>query len=110
MDPSEKGAVADFDDKIKNISELIGDIFECDLGSVDFNASAWKAFAREVSLLCFDEDDFAIDSGVNREVAAHESARTSNFRCASLADENFTSLDLLATKTLDAKSLAGIVV
>ena len=77
---------------------------------MDFNAGAWEALAGEMSFLGLDEDDLTIDGGVNRKVAAHESARAGDFRCASLADENFTSLDLLATKTLDAKSLAGIVV
>ena len=77
---------------------------------MDFDASAWKASTREVSLFGLYEDDLAIDSSVNRKVAAHESARAGNLRSASLADENFTSLDLLATETLDAKSLAGIVV
>lgn len=77
---------------------------------MNFDAGAWKALAGEMSFLGLDEDDLTIDGGVNRKVAAHESARAGDFRCASLADENFTSLDLLATKTLDAKSLAGIVV
>jgi len=77
---------------------------------VNFDAGAWEALAGEMSFLGLDEDDLTIDGGVNRKVAAHESARAGDFRCASLADENFTSLDLLATKTLDAKSLAGIVV
>ena len=77
---------------------------------MDFNAGAWEALAGEMSFLGLDEDDLTVDGGVNRKVAAHESARAGDFRCASLADENFTSLDLLATKTLDAKSLAGIVV
>ena len=109
MDTGKKGLSTNCSSEIKNISELVGDIFDA-LSSVNFDASAWKALAREVGLLGLDEDDLAIDSGVNRVVAAHESARTSNLRCASLADENFTSLNLLATKTLDAKSLAGIVV
>lgn len=77
---------------------------------MNFDAGAWEALAGEMSFLGLDEDDLTIDGGVNRKVAAHESARAGDFRCASLADENFTSLDLLATKTLDAKSLAGIVV
>ena len=77
---------------------------------MNFDAGAWEALAGEMSFLGLDEDDLTIDGGVNRKVAAHESARAGDFRCASLADENFTSLDLLAAKTLDAKSLAGIVV
>ena len=77
---------------------------------MNFDAGAWKAAAREVSLLSLNEDDFAVDGCMDGKVAAHESARAGKLSCASLANENFTSLYLLATKTLDAKSLAGIVV
>ena len=77
---------------------------------VNFDAGAANALAREVALLGLHEDDLAIDSGVDREVAAHESARASKFRSAGLADENFASLDGLATKALDAEALASIVV
>ncbi len=77
---------------------------------MNFDAGAWEALAGEMSFLGLDEDDLTIDGGVNRKVAAHESARAGKLSCASLANENFTSLYLLATKTLDAKSLAGIVV
>ena len=80
------------------------------LSSVYFDAGAWKAATREVGLLGLNEDYLAIDCGMDSEVAAHESAWAGNLSCASLANENFTSLDLLATKALDAKSLAGIVV
>ena len=80
------------------------------LSGMNFDASARHAFAGEVILLGLYEDDLAINCGMDSEVAAHESAWAGNLSCASLANENFTSLDLLATKTLDAKSLAGIVV
>ena len=56
---------------------------------VNFNAGAANALAGEVALLGLHEDDLAIDSSVDREVAAHESARASKFRSAGLADENF---------------------
>ena len=85
----------------------MGDIL---LGCVNFDASAWNAAAGEMILLSLNEDNLAVDSCVNREVAAHESARASNLGCASLADENFTGLDGLATKALDAEALASIVV
>jgi hypothetical protein len=77
---------------------------------VNFDASAAYALAREVILLGFDEDDLAIDGGMNREIAAHESAWACEFSCASLANENFTGLYGLATKALDAEALASIVV
>ena len=80
------------------------------LSGVNFDAGARHALAREVILLGLNEDNFAINSGMNSEVAAHESARAGKLRSASLTDENFASLDLLTTETLDAKSLAGIVV
>jgi hypothetical protein len=77
---------------------------------VNFDAGAWNALAREVILLGLHEDDLAIDSGVDREVAAHERARTSNLGSASLANKNFTGFDGLATKAFDTKALASIVV
>ena len=80
------------------------------LGGVNLNASAWHALAGEVILLGLYEDYLTIDSGMDSEVAAHESARAGNLSSAGLANENFTSLYLLAAETLDAKSLAGIVV
>ena len=61
-------------------------------------------------LLGLYEDNLAVDSGMDSEVAAHESARAGKLSSAGLANENFTSLDLLTTEALDAKSLAGIVV
>ncbi len=80
------------------------------LSGVNFYASAWDAFAGEVAFLGLDEDNFAINCSMDSKVAAHVSARASELSSTSLADENFASLYLLATKTLDAKSLAGIVV
>ena len=80
------------------------------LSSVDFDASAANVLAGEVALLGLNEDDLAVDSGMNREVTAHESARASDLGCASLADENFAGFDSLATKALDAEALASIVV
>ena len=75
-----------------------------------FDASAWYALARKMAFLGFNENNFAIDGCMNGKIAAHEGARTGDLRSASLTDENFASLYLLATETLDAKSLAGIVV
>jgi hypothetical protein len=80
------------------------------LGGVNFDASAADVLAREMILLRLDEDDFAVDGSMNREVTAHESAWASKLRCAGLANEDFTGLDGLATKALDAEALASIVV
>ena len=77
---------------------------------MNFDAGAANALAREVALLGLHEDNLAIDGSMNREVAAHESARASELCCASLADENFAGFDSLATKALDAEALASIVV
>lgn len=97
--------------KIKNIS-VFAEIFDNlhNLGSVNFNAGAWYALAGEMVLFSLDEDYFAINRSMNSEVAAHESARAGKLSSAGLANENFASLHLLTTETLDAKSLAGIVV
>ena len=80
------------------------------LSGVNFDAGAWDVLAGEMAFLGLYEDDFAINSGMNSEVAAHESARAGKLRSAGLTDEDLASLDLLTTETLDAKSLAGIVV
>jgi hypothetical protein len=80
------------------------------LSSVDFDAGAANALAGEVVLLGLDEDNLAIDSGMNREVTAHEGAWACELSCAGLANENFTGLYGLATKALDAEALASIVV
>ena len=77
---------------------------------MNFNAGARYALAREVILLGLNENNLTVDGCMDGKIAAHEGARTGNLRSASLTDENFASLDLLATETLDAKSLAGIVV
>ena len=77
---------------------------------MNFDAGALDVLAREVALLGLHEDDLAINGSVDREVAAHESARASELGCTGLADENFASLDGLATKALDAEALASIVV
>ena len=81
-----------------------------DLGGVNFNTGARHALAREVALLGLHEDNLTINSCMDGEVAAHESARTGKLRSTGLTDENLASLNGLATKTLDAKSLAGVVV
>ncbi len=97
--------------EIKNISDLLGDILIIAiLSSVNFDAGAWNAFAREVIILGLYENNFTIDGCMDGEIAAHEGARTGNLRSASLTDEDFASLYLLATETLDAKSLDSIVV
>ena len=80
------------------------------LGSVNFDASAADILAGEVILLGLNEDDLTINGGMDGEVAAHESARTSDLCSASLTDENFAGLNSLATKALDAEALASIVV
>ena len=76
--------------------------FWLNLGCVNFNAGAWNAFAREMVFLSLDEDYFAINRCMNREVTAHERARASDLRSASLANKYFASANRLTTKTLDA--------
>ena len=76
---------------------------------VDFYADAWKGAAREVGLLSLDEGDDAISGGVNGEIARHIGAFASNLSGTSLADENFSVLDGLATKTLDTETLTCII-
>lgn len=99
-----------FFEKIKNISATTEIFNNYTLSGVNFDASARYAFAGEVILLGLYKDDLAINRGMDSEVAAHKSARAGNLSSAGLANENFTSLHLLTAETLDAKSLAGIVV
>lgn len=47
--------------------------------------------------------------GVDGEVAAAERAVTCALGVASLSDDDLTGLNFLATKNLDAKSLAGAI-
>ena len=94
----------------KNLPERGDFSFAFTLSSVDFDAGAANALAGEVVLLGLDEDNLAIDSGMNREVTAHEGAWACELSCAGLANENFTGLYGLATKALDAEALASIVV
>ena len=77
---------------------------------MNFYASAWNVFAREMTLFSLNEDDLTIDSGMDSEIAAHECAWARNFSGASLTNENFASLYALATKTLNAEPLTGIIV
>lgn len=53
---------------------------------MNFDTSAWNAAAREVVLFRFDEEDFAINGGMNGKIAADKSTRPSNFGCAGLAN------------------------
>lgn len=79
------------------------------LGSVNFDASAWNVVAREVGLFGLYESNFAINRGMDSEIATHKGAWAGDFCRASLTDEDFASLDGLAAKALDAKALAGVI-
>lgn len=71
---------------------------------------AWLGLASEGRLLDLLEADNTTVSGVDGVVAAHVCARASNLRSACLANEDFTSVDLLATEALDAKARPGVIV
>ena len=58
----------------------------------------------------FNKGDDAIFSSMNREVFGHVSAWAGDFGRAGLADDDFTVFDFLTTKTLNTKSLTGVVV
>ena len=62
-----------------------------------------------MSFLSFDKSNYTIFGSVDRIITRHIGARTSKFRGAGLADENFAVFDFLATETLDAEALASIV-
>lgn len=76
-----------------------------------FDEDLGAAFGFAGETLGFDvlESDAACNGRVDSEVAAHVCAWTSLLGLTNLADKHFASVDLLATKTLDAEALAGRV-
>jgi hypothetical protein len=60
-------------------------------------------------LFGLDEGHDSIPRGMNCEISRHICAWTSNLGSTSLAHQNLTISDFLATKALDAKALASIV-
>lgn len=77
---------------------------------MNFYASAWNGAAGEMLFLGLYEDNFAVDCGMNGEVATHECTWACNLGCAGLADKYFASVDLLAAETFDTETLAGVIV
>jgi len=71
---------------------------------------AGGGFAGEAFHLDAAEGNYAIFGGVNREVAGHKGAGTSQLGAANLANQNFTLADFLTTKALQAQALTGRVV
>lgn len=80
------------------------------LRCADAHLGAWLGLASEGRLLDLLEADDTTVSGVDGVVAAHVRTRASNLRSACLADEDLTSIDLLATEALDAKACPSVIV
>ena len=80
------------------------------LRCADTHLGAWLGLASEGRLLDLLEADNTTVSGVDGVVAAHVCTRAGNLRSACLADEDFTSVDLLATEALDAKARPSVIV
>lgn len=74
------------------------------------DAGTRNSFARKMAFFNLIESNNTINSSVDCEVFANVCAGTSDFGAASLANENFSITDLLATKALHTKALAGVVV
>lgn len=74
-----------------------------------FYAHARHTFARKMAFFSLHEGDYAIFGGMDREISAHVSARTSDLGSTSLADQNFAIFDFLSTESLHAKPLPSIV-
>jgi hypothetical protein len=68
---------------------------------------AWHGFAAEALNAYFAKANHAVFGGMNSEVAAYKCAITGKFGLADLPNDNFTSVDFLATKTLHTQALAG---
>ena len=62
-----------------------------------------------MSFLGLHESNYTILGCMNREITRHIGARTCKFGCTSLTNEDLAVFDFLATKALDAKALASIV-
>lgn len=80
------------------------------LRCADAHLGAWLGLASEGRLLDLLEADNTTVSGVDGVVAAHVRTRASNLRSACLANEDLTSVDLLATEALDAKACPSVIV
>ena len=80
------------------------------LRCADTHLGAWLGLAGEGRLLDLLEADDTTVSGGDGVVAAHVRARASNLRSACLANEDLTSIDLLATEALDAKTRPSVIV
>ena len=80
------------------------------LRCADAHLGAWLGLATEGRLLDLLEADNTTVSGVDGVVAAHVCARAGNLRSACLANEDFTSVDLLATEALDTKARPSVIV
>ena len=80
------------------------------LRCADAHLGAWLGLASEGRLLDLLEADDTTVSGVDGVVAAHVRARAGNLCSACLADEDLTSIDLLATEALDAKARPSVIV
>jgi len=77
------------------------------LDNADFGTR--RSFACEAGFLYLREGNDTVFRRVDSEVAADKRTRTCNFRATSLANENFTGRNSLATKALYTEALPGIV-
>ena len=76
----------------------------------DLDADARNGLAGEMGLFSFDKSDNPVFRGVNGEVPRNVSPGAGDFGAAGLANEDLAALYFLATKTLDAETLASVVV
>ena len=76
---------------------------------MNLDADTGEGLAGEVGLFGLDEGDDAVSGGMDGEIAGDVGSLASNLRGASLADDDFAVLDFLATKTLHAETLAGVI-
>lgn len=76
---------------------------------MNLDTDARERLAGEVGLFGFDEGDDAVLGGMDGEIAGDVGPLASNLRGASLTDDDFAVFDSLATKTLHAETLAGVI-
>jgi hypothetical protein len=76
----------------------------------DDNLRARHGFASKFAFFNFGKGNDAIDSRMNRKVAANVGARACKLGAAGLTHENLASLNSLAAKTLNAEALTSVVV
>ena len=75
----------------------------------NLNFCARDSFPGEGANLARDEFHHSVATCVDSKVAAHVSASASDFSCANLTNNYLSLANFLATKSLDTKTMTGVI-